>query len=236
MKIQLFDNHPPHSDCFGGRSPGASSSTPGRVNSGRPGYRAFTLVELLFTIAIMSILMGLLSPALRQARDTARGAVCISNLKQLGSAFSMYLNDNNGWFMPIMTVYPTSFADQYVGKRDVFFCPGRHGDTKNISYPSYGYNHEYLGGYLQSYTSLNVSQVSRPERTVLLIDTVRDVATPELGWGNMNRPCPRHPGKNNDKHDDPGSRINVLWVDFHVSNEDGPLTYNRCIYYKGIFP
>jgi prepilin-type processing-associated H-X9-DG protein/prepilin-type N-terminal cleavage/methylation domain-containing protein len=60
--------------------------------------RMFTLIELLVVIAIIAILAAMLMPALQQAREEARSAACMSNLKQFGLAMHMYTDDNDGNF------------------------------------------------------------------------------------------------------------------------------------------
>jgi len=75
------------------RRPCAPRAFPGNR---RPG--GFTLVELLVVIGIIAVLVSILLPSLNRAREAANQTKCLSNLRQLGMAFQMYLNENKGAF------------------------------------------------------------------------------------------------------------------------------------------
>jgi prepilin-type N-terminal cleavage/methylation domain-containing protein/prepilin-type processing-associated H-X9-DG protein len=140
-----------------------------------PRHSAFTLIELLVVIAIIAILAAILFPVFAQAREKARGISCLSNVKQIGTSFYMYVQDYDettpslGGGSPQISwdweakVYP------YTKNTQLYFCPDRADCCDNYNATSligvnisptgkeigYGYNwgfHRRGGGLLGGQT------------------------------------------------------------------------------------
>jgi prepilin-type N-terminal cleavage/methylation domain-containing protein/prepilin-type processing-associated H-X9-DG protein len=68
--------------------------------------RAFTLIELLVVVAIISLLVSILLPSLQHAKELAKGTVCMTNLKGIGTAAQMYFSENNSMVPPVFQLNP----------------------------------------------------------------------------------------------------------------------------------
>jgi len=118
------------SDPFGSLKPGLQ----GRARS----CCAFTLVELLVTIALIATLAALLFPAFGRAGESGRAAVCLSNLHQIGLALQLYVQDYHN-HLPYMRDRsltttnelpgPDTVLSNYVGNIHVMQCPS---DRQNL--------------------------------------------------------------------------------------------------------
>src|SRR5262249_14205747 len=77
--------------------------------------QGFTLIELLVVIAIIAILAAILFPVFLQAREKARQTACGSNLRQLGMATRMYLEDYDGQYFQHWYLSPTYWFGRVSG-------------------------------------------------------------------------------------------------------------------------
>jgi len=126
----------------------------------RRAQKAFTLVELLVVIAIIAVLMSILLPALRRAREQVKRTVCANQVRQQTVALLMYAQQNDGK-MPLMTfaggqwLWDISyFASDAVmengGDRKIFRCPSNQINTTTENYWRYSQFHNYFGSGIDS--------------------------------------------------------------------------------------
>lgn len=161
--------------------------------------RAFTLIELLIVIAIISILAAIIFPVFVQAREKARQVHCLSNGRQLSSAVMQYTQDYDE-ALPPSTNYavPTDAAERvwgptimpYLKNADVCLCPSAPGGAYPLSWATRGYGSigytagtafDPLGaeGFPQVAT---LPMLGEPARIPLFGDTANaDVASGNIG-------------------------------------------------------
>ncbi|QOI99876.1 MAG: prepilin-type N-terminal cleavage/methylation domain-containing protein [Phycisphaeraceae bacterium] len=85
-----------------------SNRRPGRTGHRPPG---FTLIELLVVIAIVAVLMSILLPGIAKARDAAKRTLCLSNLKQIITAWTAYSGDFREYSSPLAYWRPEHVGD-----------------------------------------------------------------------------------------------------------------------------
>lgn len=173
--------------------------------------RAFTLIELLVVIAVIAVLAAILFPVFARARENARRASCLSNVKQLGLGALMYSQDYDEKLPSSYSGGPddgVSFTwiqqiQPYVRSQQLFFCPSDSVHTLSASTPvsaintGYGWNYVFLtlpacspAGY--GCGGVSLASISNVSQTIMLGDSNNGssyvISHPD--WGSQ--PVSRH--------------------------------------------
>ena len=161
----------------------------------------FTLIELLVVIAIIAILAAILFPVFARARENARKTSCLSNLKQMGTAFQMYQQDYDGHFhdanksgsLPSTRPEPAAhgfgansalspwsqwpwFYGPYVKNIAIFDCPSSPDSTEQLSVTNWGndgnYGYNYDGlSRDEDHPSRIDAEIENPAETFVFFDS-----------------------------------------------------------------
>lgn len=202
----------------------------------------FTLIELLVVIVIIAILAAILFPVFVRVKATAHQTKCLSNLKQLTSAWLLYADNNNGracpsyynsggwsyaWdFITKGNVAKDGLLSRYAKSQELKKCPAFKGQSWNRPFTGYAYNDSYIGRIINPDTYMApqppnpclLNQITQPTKTVVFADA--GFGNPVQAHNFLRSPYDSTTGDytNGTVHFRHNGRADVAYADGHVSS------------------
>jgi prepilin-type N-terminal cleavage/methylation domain-containing protein len=197
----------------------------------RPAERAFTLIELLVVMAAIGILMAIAIPAFSSVYERAKVTKDLSNLRQIGTATQMYMNDNNGVFPGSATQTWTSQLElnqKYLSTWRILQSPFDKRSTSELgdvtTAISYGINASVLPGNV----AISADKITKPVTFIVFAPAQTSGPTVTFqGAGDSSAPGVTLTGNSNAVTSAPGGtmaggtqssrlKINALCADWHA--------------------
>jgi len=163
------------------------------VQGNRQAHRAFTLIELLVVISIIALLLAILLPALKRAREQAKMTICRGNARQLNIGLHMYAQDHDNLLPHYAGLHADGrtedvskrwmrLAAEYIGlelerRKGVIYCPSTPYPEKkdDARFGNYGCNNEFINtptdNRRRPNPHYNILNISLPSERILIMDS-----------------------------------------------------------------